>query len=65
MAWSRMDLGITELKWHSLLKKKNTPKLQSQVGLGNARGQNIAHKLSQYNLAYECFGIIQTAFDDS
>lgn len=39
---------------------KNTSKLQSQVRRGNGRSQNIAHKLSQYNLGYECFGITQS-----
>ena len=64
MAWSKMGLGYQLLKRHSPLKK-STSQLESQVRLGNARGQNIAHKLAQYNLASQCFRIRQTASDDS
>lgn len=57
-----MGLGCHTTKVAHL---KNTSRLQSQIRLGNARGQNIAHKLSWFNLACECFGVIQTVSDDS
>lgn len=52
-------------EWALDITLKNASRLQCQVRLGKAKGQNIAHKLSWYNLTYEFFGITQKASDDS